>query len=94
MLTASRFFPHGVPHAIQALDEGAQFLLVFDSGYFSEDGTFLVTETFLRNPEVVLAKDLQIDVNDLKSIPEEMLYIFYGTAPPENIEDQATTGYV
>lgn len=33
------FFPAGVPHSIQALDEGCEFLLVFDDGSFSEDGT-------------------------------------------------------
>ncbi|SCG49725.1 bicupin, oxalate decarboxylase family [Micromonospora echinaurantiaca] len=30
------FFPRGVPHHIQALDEGVEFLLVFDDGAFSE----------------------------------------------------------
>ena len=85
------FFPPGVPHSIQALSEGAQFLLVFDSGYFSEDSTFLVTETFLRNPKAVLAKNLQVDVSDIPD-PEEMPYIFHGTPAPKNIEDQNTTG--
>lgn len=33
------FFPAGVPHSIQALDEGCEFLLIFDEGDFSEDGT-------------------------------------------------------
>lgn len=33
------FFPAGVPHSIQALDEGCEFLLIFDDGTFSEDGT-------------------------------------------------------
>lgn len=33
------FFPAGVPHSIQALDEGCEFLLIFDKGDFSEDGT-------------------------------------------------------
>lgn len=50
------FFPPGVPHSIQALDNGCEFLLVFDDGYFSEEGTSLVTEMMLRNPLEVLAK--------------------------------------
>jgi oxalate decarboxylase family bicupin protein len=41
------FFPAGVPHSIQALDEGVEFLLVFDTGSFSEDATFLISEMFL-----------------------------------------------
>lgn len=40
----------GVPHSIQALDNGTEFLLVFDDGSFSEDNTFLATEVFLHNP--------------------------------------------
>ncbi|KAK6604649.1 oxalate decarboxylase family bicupin [Botrytis cinerea] len=53
------FFPAGVPHSIQALDEGCEFLLIFDEGDFSEDGTFLVSEMFLRNPKSVLSKNFQ-----------------------------------
>jgi hypothetical protein len=47
----------GVSHSIQTLEEGCEFLLVFDDGSFSEDGTFLISEMFLRNPKV-LSKSL------------------------------------
>lgn len=40
------FFPAGVPHSIQALDEGCEFLLIFDEGDFSEDGTCKYTHFF------------------------------------------------
>jgi hypothetical protein len=40
----------GVPHSIQALDDGVEFLLVFDDGDFSEDNTFLASEVFLHTP--------------------------------------------
>lgn len=40
----------GVPHSIQALDDGVEFLLVFDDGDFNEDNTFLATEVFLHSP--------------------------------------------
>jgi oxalate decarboxylase family bicupin protein len=40
----------GIPHSIQALDDGVEFLLVFDQGDFSEDNTFLATEVFLHSP--------------------------------------------
>lgn len=40
------FFPQGVPHNIQALENGAQFLLVFDDGAFSENNTFLLSDFF------------------------------------------------
>jgi oxalate decarboxylase family bicupin protein len=44
------FFPPGVPHSLQGLEGGVEFLLVFDDGNFSEDNTFLASETFARNP--------------------------------------------
>ena len=37
-------FPAGFPHSIQGLrPNGCEFLLVFDEGDFSEDGTFLLS---------------------------------------------------
>lgn len=78
------FFPAGVPHSIQAFEDGVEFLLVFDQGDFSEDGTFLVSELFQRNPKSVLAKDLRVDTSALDNIPDGQLYIFPGTPQPEN----------
>ena len=39
------YFPPGVPHSLQATAEGngTEFLLVFDSGDFDENNTFLVS---------------------------------------------------
>lgn len=78
------FFPAGIPHSIQAFDDGVEFLLVFDEGDFSEDNTFLVSELFERNPKEVLAKDLRVDTSALDNIPDGQLYIFPGTPPPAN----------
>jgi quercetin dioxygenase-like cupin family protein len=69
------FFPSGIPHSIQAFEEGAEFLLVFDQGDFSEDGTFLVSETFMRNPIEVLSKNFHADVSAFKDIPTGELYV-------------------
>jgi oxalate decarboxylase len=38
------YFSPGIPHSIQGLEEGCEFLLVFDNGSFSEDSTFLITD--------------------------------------------------
>ncbi|KAH8680613.1 oxalate decarboxylase family bicupin [Xylariales sp. PMI_506] len=84
------FFPAGVPHSIQALDEGAEFLLVFDDGSFSEESTFLATEVFMRTPTSVMSKNLQVDIDDFP-VPTEELYIFPGTPAPEDIEEQNIT---
>jgi len=40
----------------QALETGAEFLLIFDDGSFSDSGTSLVSELFQRIPKSVLAK--------------------------------------
>ncbi|GAB7345838.1 hypothetical protein MBLNU457_4095t1 [Dothideomycetes sp. NU457] len=81
------FFPAGVPHSIQAHDEGCEFLLVFDDGSFSEDNTFLVSELFERNPKSVLAKDLRVDTSAFDHIPDGQLYIFPGTPASTNASD-------
>ncbi|APA12215.1 hypothetical protein SS1G_10796 [Sclerotinia sclerotiorum 1980 UF-70] len=85
------FFPAGVPHSIQALDEGCEFLLIFDDGDFSEDGTFLVSEMFLRNPKSVLSKNFQTPVSSFDKLPSDQLYIFNGTPAPANISTQNQT---
>lgn len=44
------YFPSGVPHSLQGLSpNGSEFLLVFDSGYFSEESTFVLTDWFGRS---------------------------------------------
>jgi hypothetical protein len=44
----------GQPHSIQAKNttkDGAEFLLIFDSGEFSEDSTFLLTDWLAHVPK-------------------------------------------
>ncbi|KAF3391398.1 Oxalate decarboxylase OxdC [Penicillium rolfsii] len=85
------FFPPGIPHSIQALDDGVEFLLVFDQGDFSEDNTFLATEVFLHSPREVLAKNLGVSISAFDNIPDDELYIFKGTPAPKDIEEQNVT---
>lgn len=86
------FFPAGVPHSIQAFENGCEFLLVFDDGSFSEDETFLVSELMERNPETVVAKNFRTSVETFSKLPDGQLWIFPGTPPPEDIEQQNVTG--
>lgn len=51
-------FRSGLPHSIQALADGCEFLIVFDDGAFSENETFLLTDWFKHTPLDVLAKNL------------------------------------
>ncbi|GIG87498.1 oxalate decarboxylase family bicupin [Plantactinospora endophytica] len=76
------FFPKGVPHHIQALDDGVEFLLVFDDGAFSENGTFLISDFFAHTPKDVIAKNFGWRTEQLADLPEKEKYIFPGQVPP------------
>ncbi len=83
-------FRAGLPHSIQALAEGCEFLLVFDDGAFSENETFLLTDWFRHTPLSVLAKNLGVSQSALANIPHDPAherYIFAGQVPPELADD-------
>jgi oxalate decarboxylase len=75
------YFPAGIPHSIQGLEEGCEFLLAFDDGAFSENATFLLSDWLLRAPKEVLAKNFGVSENDLVTLPSHELYIFQGNVP-------------
>jgi oxalate decarboxylase len=68
--------PAGIPHSIQGLDGGCEFLLVFDDGNFSENETLLITEFMAHMPKSVLAKNFGIDAEHFANIPKSEKYIF------------------
>jgi oxalate decarboxylase len=77
-------FPSGIPHSIQGLAEGCEFLLVFDDGAFSEYQTFLITDWFVHTPRSVLAKNFGVPESAFARIPpnlEDERYIFPGKVP-------------
>ncbi|KAL1969239.1 hypothetical protein VTN77DRAFT_493 [Rasamsonia byssochlamydoides] len=86
------FFPPGVPHSIQALEDGTEFLLVFDDGSFSEDNTFLTSDVFSHQPREVLSKNFGVPISAFENIPTSELYIFPGTPAPKDIQEQNVTG--
>lgn len=86
------FFPPGIPHSIQAFENGCEFLLVFDDGAFSEDNTFMISELLERNPASVVAKNFRTSVNTFDKLPNGQLWIFPGTPAPSNIQKQNVTG--
>ena len=52
------YFPSGIPHSIQGLDpDGAEFMLVFDDGNFSEAETVLLSDSMAHLPREVLSKN-------------------------------------
>ncbi|HEY7418132.1 MAG TPA: oxalate decarboxylase family bicupin, partial [Ktedonobacteraceae bacterium] len=74
-------FPAGIPHSIQGLEEGCEFLLVFDDGDFSENETFLISDWLAHTPKDVLAKNFGVSESDLAGIPSHELYIFQSQVP-------------
>jgi oxalate decarboxylase len=68
--------PAGIPHSIQGLEGGCEFLLVFDDGNFSENETLLITEFMAHTPPSVLAKNFGIGVEHFANIPKSEKYIF------------------
>lgn len=73
--------PTGIPHSIQGLEGGCEFLLVFDDGNFSENETLLITEFMAHTPPSVLAKNFGIDAEHFANIPKSEKYIFRQPVP-------------
>ncbi|KAI0091216.1 oxalate decarboxylase [Irpex rosettiformis] len=80
------YFPPGIPHSLQATAEGngTEFLLVFDSGDFDENDTFLLTDWLAHVPKEVLAKNFQTSQSAFNNIPGQELYIFPSDPPSSN----------
>src|SRR5258708_6937147 len=77
-------FPAGIPHSLQGLEDGCEFLLVFDDGNFSENETFLLPDWLKHTPRTVLAQNFgvpQAAFANLPTDPDYQRYIFNGTVP-------------
>jgi oxalate decarboxylase len=83
-------FPSGLPHSIQGLEEGCEFLLVFDDGHFSENETFLLTDWLKYTPRSVVAKNFGLPASAFDNLPTEpdyQRYMFAGKVPPPLAQD-------
>ncbi len=83
-------FPSGLPPSIQGLEEGCEFLLVFDDGNFSENETFLLTDWCKHTPREVLAQNFGVSASafdNLPTDPNSQRYMFAGTVPPPLAQD-------
>jgi oxalate decarboxylase len=70
-------FPAGIPHSIQGLEEGCEFLLVFDDGNFSENETFLISDWFAHTPPEVLAKNFGVAESTFANLPGDVNHTHY-----------------
>jgi oxalate decarboxylase len=83
------YFPTGIPHSIQGLaPDGAEFLLVFDDGRFSEYDTVLLSDWMAHTPKEVVSKNFGVAPEALKNFPHEELFIFQAEIPPPLAVDQ------
>ncbi|MBU5468039.1 cupin domain-containing protein [Virgibacillus sp. MSJ-26] len=80
-------FPSGIPHSIKGLENGAEFLLVFDDGSFSENSTFTITDWFAHTPKEALAKNFGVSEDYFDNFPKGEKYIYQGDVPGPLIED-------
>ncbi len=86
------FFPTGTPHSIQGLaPDGAEFVLVFDDGKFSEGNTTLLSDWTRHTPPEVLAKNWGVKETALEPVyhvPPNGRYIFQAPVPGPLEQDQ------
>jgi oxalate decarboxylase len=88
------YFPSGIPHSIQGLDpDGAEFMLVFDDGDFSEAETVLLSDSMAHLPREVLSKNFGVAEQALKNLPGQELFIFQAEVPgPLESDQRAAAG--
>ena len=78
------YFPRGHGHMLQCLgDKACHFILIFDNGYFSEFGTFSVTDWIGHTPASLLAKNFGMPESAFASFPKTEVYFAKGPIPPE-----------
>jgi oxalate decarboxylase len=76
------YFPRGHGHSIEGLgDKPCLFILVFDNGYFSEFGTFSISDWVGHTPADVLAKNFGVPAATFAAFPKSEVYIALGPDP-------------
>jgi oxalate decarboxylase len=84
------YFPRGHGHSIQSIGrEDCLFILVFDNGFFSEFGTFSITDWLGHTSPEVLAKNLGVPALTFANFPKSEVYIATGPVPPPLPSDPA-----
>jgi oxalate decarboxylase len=78
------YFPRGHGHMLECLgNEPCHFILIFDNGYFSEFGTFSISDWIGHTPKSLLAKNFGIPESAFDGFPKEEVYFARGAVPPE-----------
>lgn len=74
-------FEAGIPHSIQALEQGCEFLLVFSEPDFSENSTFLLSDWLIHTPKDVVAANFKKTIGEIEPFPSHQKYIFRANLP-------------
>src|SRR5882724_6684162 len=78
------YFPRGHGHMLECLgDKPCHFVLIFDNGYFSEFGTFSITDWLGHTPKALLAKNFGLPESAFDGFPKDEVYFARGAVPPE-----------
>jgi oxalate decarboxylase len=78
------YFPRGHGHMLECLgNEPCHFVLIFDNGYFSEFGTFSISDWVGHTPKPLLAKNFGLPASTFNGFPEKEVYFARGSLPPE-----------
>ena len=77
------YFPRGHGHMLECVgDKPCHFILIFDNGYFSEYGTFSITDWIGRTPKALLAKNFGVPEATFDDFPKQEVYFARGAVPP------------
>jgi oxalate decarboxylase len=77
------YFPRGHGHMLECLgNEPCHFVLIFDNGYFSEYGTFSITDWIGHTPKALLAKNFGLPESTFDGFPRDEVYFARGPIPP------------
>ncbi|MBV8221625.1 MAG: cupin domain-containing protein, partial [Solirubrobacterales bacterium] len=78
------YFPRGHGHMLECLgNEPCHFVLIFDNGYFSEFGTFSITDWVGHTPRALLAKNFGLPEATFNDFPTREVYFAHGAVPPQ-----------
>jgi oxalate decarboxylase len=78
------YFPRGHGHMLQCLgDKPCHFILIFDNGYFSEFGTFSITDWLGHVPKALLSKNFGLPESAFDGFPTDEVYFARGPIPDE-----------
>ncbi|KAF1990923.1 thermophilic glucose-6-phosphate isomerase [Aulographum hederae CBS 113979] len=80
------YFPKGVAHTIQGLEDENEYLLTFDDGDFEKAGTtFMVDDWLAHTPKEVVAKNFGVDPSVFDALPTVDPYILNSTVTTDTV---------